>query len=723
MITVNEEKRIFHLRTPHASYVIGVNDLGVPEMQYFGAAVGDDDLTYLMRRTGRGGQADMPDAKTRNDDFCQTPLEISSHGQGDYRVPSLAVRYENGGRVTDLRYAGYELNVVKPDGGLPHCRDGETLCITLEDKAEKIKAHLYYALYDGIDAITRSVEIENSSDKIVFLDRAYSFNLDVENFGYDLVTLSGAWGAERNVTRQKLLQGVYTATSIRGASSHHQNPFMAICDGFATEKVGNVIGVNLIYSGSFELNCELDDNGNVRVNGGICSYDFSWKLDAGEKFVTPETAIAFSRDGIGGMSRAFHDLYRNHLIPKRFAFSPRPIVINNWEATYFDFDEQKLCSMIESVKGTGIDTFVLDDGWFGRRDDDTTSLGDWFVDKKKLPRGLKPLADCCRRNGMKFGLWFEPEMISRKSELFRAHPDWAIQVPRHEICEGRNQYVLDTTREDVRDYIKKTVVDLVRETGIGYIKWDFNRSVTEFYSLKLPADRQKEFAHRFCLGFYDILRFFEREIPDVIIEGCASGGGRFDAGALAYEPQIWTSDNSDAHSRTRIQYGTSLCYPLSGMDCHVSVCPNHQTGRVTPFKTRCDVAYFGATGYELDPRKLTEEEMRQVAERNAAYRRDENLIQKGDLYRLKSPFDGNSFAEIVVAKDKSRAVAIVEFGLCNEVGPFEDIIRLDGLDENAKYLIEETGETYFGSTLVNAGLSVPRTFGDFISFVYHFTRV
>lgn len=722
MITYNKEKRVFHLRTPHASYVMKIDDFGVLETHYFGKSIGDDDLWYLMRRVGKGGQVCMPEAGNRGDDFCQIPLEISSYGQGEYRVPSVAVCYENGSRVTDFRFKEYKIGAAKPDGGMPRCRDGETLKITLEDKAEKICAHLYYTVYDDVDAIVRSVVFENRSGKNVILDRAYSFNLDVKNFGYDMISLTGAHCRERQITRQKLLHGVYNVNSMRGASSHHQNPFIAVCDGFATEKVGNVIGVNLVYSGSFELNCELDDNANVRINGGICSYDFSWKLGAGETFVTPEAAIVFSSEGLGGMSRAFHDLYRAHLIPARFVSKPRPIVINNWEATYFDFDEKKLCSMIETVKGTGIDTFVLDDGWFGRRDNDTTSLGDWFVDKNKLPRGLKPVADCCRRNGMKFGLWFEPEMISRESELFKAHPDWIIAVPDHIACEGRSQYVLDMTRKDVRDYLKKVIVDTVKEVGIDYIKWDFNRSVTECYSSKLPADRQKEFTHRFCLGFYDLLRCFEREIPDVIIEGCAGGGGRFDAGALAYEPQIWTSDNTDADDRTKIQYGTSLCYPLSTMDCHVAVCPNHQVGRTTPFKTRCDVAYFGATGYELDPRKLTDEEMRQVKERNAAYRRDESLIQTGDLYRLLSPFEGNSFAQIVVAKDKSRAVAIVEFSRANVAGPYEDIVKLDGLDPNAEYLIEETGETRFGSTLMNAGISVPRAFGDFRSYIYHFTK-
>lgn len=724
MMRIDENKRIFRLDTENASYIMKVSELGVLETLYFGEKIGDDDLVYLVRKVGRGGQVNMPDAKTRSDDFSQCPSEISSYGQGEYRVPSVAISFPDGSRISDFRYVGYEVGAKKPDGGMPVCRDGDTLKITLADDVKKVKAHLYYTLYDGIDAITRFVEIENASDEAIFLDRAYSFNLDVVNFGYDIVTLPGTWTGERSVARQKIGRGVYTVSSMRGASSHQQNPFMAICDGFATEKVGNVIGVNLIYSGSFELNCELDENGRVRLNGGICSYDFAWKLCAGETFVTPEVAIAFSSNGLGGMSRAFHDLYREHLISARFAFSPRPIVINNWEATYFDFDEKTLCAMIESVKDTGIDTFVLDDGWFGRRGyDDTTSMGDWlFTDERKLPNGLKPIADCCHRNGMKFGLWFEPEMISVDSDLYRAHPDWAIRSEGRPICEGRGECVLDITREEVRNYVKTAITTIVREVGVEYIKWDFNRSVAECVSASLPSDRQKEFMHRYCLGFYDILKFFEREIPNVIIEGCASGGGRFDAGVLAYQPQIWTSDNSDAHSRTRIQYGTSLCYPLSSMDCHVSACPNHQTGRITPFKTRCDVAYFGATGYELDPRKLTEEEMTAINERNAAYRRDEGLIQTGDLYRLLSPFDGNSFAQIVVAKDKSRALAIVEFGMANIAGPVEDIVKLDGLDPDARYIIEETDETYFGSTLMKGGLLVPRTRGDFVSFVYHLTR-
>ena len=497
---------------------------------------------------------------------------------------------------------------------------------------------------------------------------------------------------------------------------------MALVGANTTENEGVAYGFNLVYSGSHEFISELSPYKRVRITAGISSFDFAWVLEPGESFVTADAVLVFSNEGLGKMSRTFHDLYREHLIEKKFVKSPRPIVINNWEATYFDFTVEKLCSMIEKVKGTGIDTFVLDDGWFGTRNNDCQGLGDWFINETKLPNGLKPIADCCHRNGLKFGLWFEPEMVNPDSNLFRNHPDWAIMEQGRPYCTGRTQCVLDMGREDVRNYLKERLTTIIAENDVEYVKWDMNRPLTENFSSNLPAKRQKEVHHRFTLGYYDVISHLRKTFPDLIIEGCAGGGARFDAGALAYTPQIWTSDNSDAYNRTLIQYGTSMCYPLSSMSCHVTVSPNHQTGRITSLKSRCDIAYLGATGYELDPTKFSNEEIKTIKARNKAYRKDENLIQTGDLYRLCSPFTSDTFAEIVVSKDRKRAI-MVAMQIHSNPNPTPTLIKVHGLDENKTYLIEETGEIATGGALKYGGIRIPRIFSDYATELYHFKQI
>ncbi|MBQ8882617.1 MAG: alpha-galactosidase, partial [Clostridia bacterium] len=657
-IIVSQDGKKFALKSKGATYLMSVNNIGVLENNYYGAPVSCDEFNNLNYAVGRGSSADMPGATRRGDCAEQYRHECGLYGIGDYREPSICINTQNGSRILDLRYDSYQIGAEKRDGGMPRVRGGETLKITLKDEFNGVKVHLYYTVYDDIDAIVRSAEIENATDGQITIERAYSFCLDMFNRDYEVISLNGSWANERNISQNKIVEGVYTVSSKYGISSAQHNPFVALVEKNTDENIGDAYGFNLIYSGSHELKVELNPYGIVRVTGGISSFDFSWLLNAGESFVTAESVLVYSSEGLGKMSRTFHDLYREHLIEKKFAYSPRPIVINNWEATYFNFTEEKLCAMIEKVKGTGIDTFVLDDGWFGVRNDDRRSLGDWFINKPKLPNGLKPIAECCKRNGLKFGLWFEPEMVNPDSDLYRAHPEWVIMEKGRPHCHGRYQCVLDMTQKPVRDYIIERMCSIIRENDIEYVKWDMNRPLTENFSSALPANRQKELHHRFTLAFYEVLSHLRKTFPDLIIEGCSSGGARFDAGALAYTPQIWTSDNSDAYSRTKIQYGTSICYPLSSMSCHVSASPNHQVGRVTDFKARCDIAYFGATGYELDPTKFTKDEIKAVKERNKAYRKDEKLIQAGDLYRLASPFDSNVFAQVVVSKDKKSAVMV-----------------------------------------------------------------
>ena len=495
------------------------------------------------------------------------------------------------------------------------------------------------------------------------------------------------------------------------------NPFMAILADGCTENSGECYGINLLYSGSFAITAEVSSNKSVRVQGGINDYLFSWELDGGESFITPQTALCYSAEGFGGLSRAYHDFFRDYIIDPKRVYERRPVVVNNWEATYFNFDNEKLFAIIDEAAKLGIDTFVLDDGWFGKRNDDKSGLGDWTVNDKKLKGGLKPIIDRCKKNGMKFGLWFEPEMISEDSDLYRAHPDWAIKKEGVEPCRGRNQLVLDFTRKEIVDYVFNAVSKVLKENDISYVKWDKNRDITENFSASLLADRQGEFLHRYTLGFYDLAERLISAFPDVFFEGCAGGGGRFDGGALYYFPQIWTSDNTDGLERPKIQWGTSICYPLSSMSCHVSACPNHQTQRTTPFATRGAIASLGATGYELDLTKLTEAEKKQVKEQILSYKRIDGLILKGDLFRLANPFETNYFCEMIVAKDKTEAYVVGE-RFRGDPCDHDRILKLNGLDENKTYTIKELCVTASGKALMSAGVHYPRL-PDCGSWIWH----
>ncbi len=717
MISIRENPMTFILGNDNISYVIGVDEYGYLENYYFGKKI---DVVSKMSnvRYDRGHSTIISGGKTRWDDGSQYMSEIATYGQSDYREPSVAVCYSSGSRLSDFKFESYRIIEKDLSSVIPKCDGGQTLEIVLSDTVSNVKASLFYTVYDDIDAIVRSVKYRNCGNESIVLDRAYSFNLDIPNDNYNLTRLWGAQQRERFVETEKLAHGVTSIGSKRGVSSAQLNPFVALSSSNATQNVGEVYAFNLVYSGNYKISVELDELDNIRINGGISDFDFEWKLAAGECFDTPEVVCVYSDCGFNGASHAFHDLYRNHLINKNFVRASRPIVINNWEATYFDFDNDKLFAIIDSVKDAGIDTLVLDDGWFGQRNCDTLSLGDWFVNKDKLPSGIKAIADYAHKNGMKFGLWFEPEMISQNSDLYRAHPDWMIFAPARVPCVGRDQCVLDMTRNDVVEFVKDTLAKHIEEDGLDYIKWDMNRPLTENISQKLPSDRQKEFAHRYVLGVYEVMKYITEKYPSVIIEGCAAGGSRFDAAMLHYCPQIWASDNSDAYVRTFIQNGTSICYPLSSMDCHVSVCPNHQTGRVTPFKSRIAIASLGAMGYELDTTKLTEEEKSLVKEGNAQYRNDEQLVLSGDLYRLTEFDDKEMFAQMLVSKDKTSAkvVAMIYHTIGNDK---VKRIKLHGLDAYKNYRIVEYDTVESGSMLINRGLILQRTFGEYATHTIH----
>lgn len=728
-ITYQSETRTFQLDTAHSSYIFRVYDGDYLFHEYWGRKLRPVDLTRLHATCASGFSPNWAGYTSPSQSLDLIPAEYPVYGGGDYRSPAMEAAFSDGSRLLDLKYVSHTILEQKPPlPGLPALDGGDaTLELTLADRPSGLTVIVSYTVYEECDVITRHARIVNTTGETMRVNRALSASVDLDSMDYDLIGLRGAYLRERQVERRPLRHGMQALESRRGASGHQMNPFLALAAPNADEETGEVYGAALIYSGSFIASAEVDCFNMTRLQIGLNPFDFSWKLEPGERFVTPEAVLTYSAEGLGRMSRNFHTVFRGHLGRVKETRRPNPIVINNWEATYFDFDEEKLCSLIRSCKGLGIDTFVLDDGWFGKRDDDTTSLGDWFVHRGKLPNGLKPVIDCCRENGMSFGIWVEPEMVSEDSELYRAHPDWAIQKEGRPYCTGRQQLVLDLSRREVTDYLKETIGRLLTENEISYVKWDMNRNITDQYSSGLPADRQPELLHRYMLGLYDLLEDLTGRFPQVVFEGCSGGGGRFDAGMLYYMPQTWTSDDSDAIERLKIQAGTSLVYPPRCMTAHVSASPNHQVGRVTPFKTRGLVAMSASFGYELNPLSLDEEERAAIAEQTAYYRRINDLVAGGDFYRLVCPFKqrpnggGDDAAWMFVSPDKSRAFVMYAQRLAVPGGPPRRI-RLQGLDPRAVYHIEELDSDFGGDELMYAGLTMPYFMADFDALCFTLIR-
>ncbi len=719
-----ENIKTFFLDGKGVTYAFRINRFGYAEHLYFGKTIAHDDLSYTFAMGAQAALGTIPGIdEGLNSCYQSFPSELTFYGTGDYREPTVKVTNPAGDRLTQLHYKSYEILDKKPSklGGMPSMEGGETLVIHLEDSVSGFACDLLYTVYDDTPVIARQAVYKSLSPDVIKLDRAYSFNLSLPAGDYDMISLYGAWAKERHIDRAPLTHGVRYIDSKRTTSSHTLNPFIAIVSPDATETAGDAYGFSLVYSSSFVLKAEKITDGSVNVLGGINDMDFSWKLSGGEYFVTPEVIIAYSPDGIGGMSRAYHDALRDHIANPRFAHKERPVVINNWEGTYFNFDTEKLKRIADGVVGTGIDTFVLDDGWFGIRNSDRSGLGDWFVNEEKLQGGLDAIINYVNSLGMKFGLWFEPEMVNEDSDLYRAHPDYAIAAPDRPNCYSRHQYILDITREEVRDYIVNAVNTILKKHNIEYVKWDYNRNVTESYSIGREPDRQAEFSHRYALGLYDLCERIIEANPDVFFEGCSGGGGRFDPAMLHYFAQSWTSDDTDAEERTKIQYGTSIVYPLSAMSCHVSEVPNHQTGRLTKNGTRVDIAHLGPTGYELDASKFTDEDRARVKKEVEAYREISPLILNGDLYRTESPFDGNFFTETVVSKDKKKAL-IVAYRRLGGVNCEIKKIKAAGLDPDKRYVVKELGRTLSGSTLMNVGWSPAFPGGDFSSVRYTLTE-
>lgn len=715
-IYIDEKELVFHLKTPNTSYIMKVWRGKYLAHIYWGKKIDDFSMeNALLSRTS--GWSPMTDKEDYTLDFiCQ---EYPTGCGTDYRIPAISAVYDDGSRTVELVYEGYKLSKGKSKlKGLPATyveseEEAETLEITLRDRVKNFKVVLMYTVFNDYDAIARSVRVVNETDKDILLEKVLSGSVDFEDSDYDLVTLSGAWGRERKIERGPIRSGIQSASSNRGSSSHYLNPFFAMCSKNANEEYGDVYGYSLVYSGSFTAGVEVDLFYKSRAYMGINDYDFSWKLEPNDEFTAPEMVMVYSDAGFGKMSRTFHKLYRKRLVRGKYRDEARPILVNNWEATYFDFTEEKIVNLAKAAKELGIELLVLDDGWFGKRNGDDSSLGDWYVNREKLPLGIDGLAKRVNEEGLKFGLWLEPEMVSVDSDLYRAHPDWCIHVPERVRCEARNQLILDLSRKEVCDYIKDTVNRLLKEANISYVKWDMNRNMSQFGSAGLPADRQKEMPHRYMLGLYSILEDIITNNPDVLFEGCSGGGGRFDPGMLYYMPQIWASDDTDAVERLYIQYGTSLVYPISAMGAHVSVAPNHQTGRMTSLKIRGDVAMSGNFGYELDLTKFTDEEKEEVKKQIEQYKELRTFLPKSDMYRLKSPYEGNDTAWMFISEDGCDIFAGYFRILCKVNGGIYRM-KFTALDENAIYKVVDEDKEYTGAELMYIGLEVDM-WGDYTS--------
>lgn len=726
-IRIDEEKLLFHLQGKKTSYVMQVIRDGYLAHLYWGKRInkyrGSNKIIFMDR-----GFSPNPDDKDRTFSLDTIPQEYQAFGSGDFRIPAYQVKLNNGSRISDLRYKSYKLYKGKPKlEGLPATYvndfdEAETLEIFMEDEVIGLKVTLNYTLFKELDVITRSVKFTNAGKEDLRLLRALSMSVDFREDDFEMISLYGAHNNEKNIERRKIVSGIQLIDSCRGASSPQQAPFLALVRKDTNENSGEVYAFNLVYSGNFTTQVQVDPYKSTRVSMGINPFDFSWKLEVHESFQTPEVVMVYSQSGIGEMSRTYHKLYSQNLCRGNFKNKVRPILINNWEATYFDFDEEKIENIAKEGRELGIELFVLDDGWFGRRDDDNSSLGDWIVDKRKLPNGLEKLANKITSAGMEFGIWFEPEMISIDSDLYRQHSEWCIHVPNRPYTLGRNQLVLDLSRDDVCDYIVESVSYILSIAPITYVKWDMNRHITDIGSELLPSDRQEEISHRYILGLYKVMDELVSKFPDVLFESCSSGGGRFDAGMLYYMPQTWTSDNTDAICRTKIQYGTSLVYPAITMGAHVSTVPNHQVGRITPLETRGHVAMTGNFGYELDLTKLTSEEKEMVKEQVKLYKEIRETIQFGELYRIFNPFEGNEAAWNFVSKDKSEFIATYVRVLSVPAAPIRTI-KFKGLNSDYDYKEVSTGEIFGGDELMNAGITIERIKQDFLSIQWRFKKV
>ncbi len=725
-IFYNKETKVFSLRTEHSEYQMQVIDYDILVHLYYGALVGDTELTDQLIYAERGFSGNPYEAGNRRAfSLDLLPQEYSAYGSGDFRIGAIEAEHADGSNALDLRYVSHQISQGKyAITGMPAMfgsgEEAETLEIIMKDTAADVYVSLFYGVFPKLDVITRTVRVHNAGTTSIYLKKVMSAMLDFHHHDMDFVHFSGQHTLERIKERTHLRHGIQSIGSRRGSSSHQHNPFTILCDRNATEDYGSCYGFSLVYSGNFTFDVEVDQLNQTRAVMGINPYHFTYELQQGEVFEAPEVIMAYSGNGFARLSHIYHDALRFNLIRSKYVESPRPVLINNWEGTYFDFNADKIYNIAKVAKEIGLDMLVLDDGWFGKRDCDLSGLGDWYVNEEKMQGTLAALSARIHALGLKFGLWVEPEMVSEDSDLFRAHPEWVLRIPGRDYDRSRFQLNLDITQKEARDYVMDSIFKVLDSSNVDYIKWDMNRSLCNVYSMGLPSEKQGEVYHRYVLAMYEMQERLVSRYPELLFENCSGGGGRFDAGMLYYSPQIWTSDNTDAVARLTIQYGTSFGYPISTMGAHVSVCPNHQTGRTTPLETRAIVASAGTFGYELDLEKLTDEEKQSAKEQILKYKQMAHLVQSGDYYRLSDPTGNHEYTLWqFVSKDKKEAIV---HGMIESVRPRYIFFQLKGLDPAATYEDLATGKLYSGAALMNAGLPINLGRPDYTPIAYQFVQ-
>ena len=718
-IIYNPNKKIFTLHTAHTTYQMQVDPLGYLLHLYYGEKT-NSSMDYVLTYADRGFSGNPYAAgMDRTYSLDALPQEYPSLGTGDYRNIALNIKNEKGVESADLLFKSYEIRSGKYQlQGLPAVwadeNEAQTLEIVLADENAQVEVHLLYGVLEETDVITRSVRIKNTGTGQITIEKAAAACLDFVQGEFDVLRFYGKHAMERNLERTPLGHGTIAFGSRRGTSSHQYNPAVILAEKGTTETAGSCYGMLFVYSGNFSCEAEKDQFNQTRLLLGLNEELFSYPLAAGETFTVPEVILSYSADGLSALSQQYHNCIRNHVCRSKYVHMQRPVLINSWEAAYFDFTGDTIVDLAKEAASLGIDMVVMDDGWFGKRNDDNSSLGDWQVNEKKLGGSLADLITCVHEQGVKFGIWIEPEMVNEDSDLYRAHPDWAIRIPGKKPVRSRNQLLLDFSRKEVRDCVFDQICAVLDQGKIDYVKWDMNRSMADVYAGNLSYD--------YVLGVYDFLEHLCSRYPDLLLEGCSGGGGRFDAGMLYYSPQIWCSDNTDAINRLSIQYGSSFFYPISTVGSHVSVCPNHQTGRVTPFQTRGDVALAGSFGYEMDLNKISEEEKEMVKEQVAAMHEYYELTHEGLYYRLTGLKKQDFMAWEFVAKDQSRALlTIVKTDAEGNMLPVHT--KVCGLAEDKLYRCSLDGEIRSGRTWNRAGLTLHQVLGEYESIRVEFTEV
>ncbi|MCI9124920.1 MAG: alpha-galactosidase [Eubacterium sp.] len=761
-VIFHEATKIFHLFNNEISYIMRIMENGQMENLYYGKAIRDqEDFGHMHEETMRSLMSVcVPEPGILSMQY--TKQEYPVYGTGDYRSPAFTVVQENGSRIVNYIYVSHKIYKGKkeilplPATYVEEEAEADSLEITLHDQVTDTDLILSYTIYTSVPVITRNARFVQAGPQTVILDRAMSASVEFLDMDFEMVHLAGAWSRERYVKNRKLEMGIQSIQNLAGTgSSSDHNPFLALKRPHTTESQGEVYGFSLVYSGNFLAQVEVSTFDLTRVMLGIHPEGFAWELKQGESFQTPEVVMVYSDKGLNKMSQVYHRLYRTRMMRGKWRDQVRPILLNNWEATYFDFNEEKILTIARKAKEAGVELFVLDDGWFGTRNDDYHGLGDWYVNRSKLPDGIDGLSKKVEEIGLKFGLWVELEMVNKDSDLYRAHPDWVIGAPNRFESHARHQFVLDFSRKEVVDYIYEMISKVIRESSISYIKWDMNRYMSEPYSKGTEPSKQGMVMHRYILGVYDLYTRLTTQFPDILFESCASGGARFDPAMLYFAPQTWTSDDTDAGERLKIQYGTSYVYPIVSIGSHVSAVPNHQLLRTTPIDTRANVAYFGTFGYELDLNLLSDSEMEKVKRQIAFMKQHRSLIQmEGDFYRLVSPFEGagNETAWMVVSPDQSEAIAGF-YQRLNKINASWLRLKLQGLCEDTLYEVscnmepafdldetlasvygiqeeEEAVQVYqaYGAELMYAGIPINRTDlmikgGDFASLLYIIKKI